>query len=139
MNNLTLTIIKPDAFEKAYEQLIIARISLAEFKTVGMIYTMLTNERAKEFYSIHKDKPFFDDLIKFMTSGTILVCALEKTNAVEDFRELIGDSDPKEAKPGTIRHLYGNGMPDNAIHGSDSNENAKKEILFFFPEMINKF
>lgn len=139
MNNLTLTIIKPDAFGKAYEQLIMARISLAGFKTVGLIHTMLTKERAEEFYDIHKDKPFFNDLIKFMTSGPILISVLEKTDAVEDFRELIGDSDPSIAKPGTIRHLYGTGMPDNAIHGSDSNENAKTEILFFFPEMINKF
>jgi nucleoside-diphosphate kinase len=139
MNNLTLSIIKPDAFEKAQDQLIATRITLAGFRVIGMHYTMLTKEKAEEFYSIHKDKPFFDDLIEFMTSGSILVYALEKDNAVKDFRKLIGDSDPKEADPGTIRHIYGTGMPNNAIHGSDSNENAKTEILFFFPELITKF
>lgn len=139
MNNLTLTIIKPDAYEKGHEQVILARILLAGFKTIAVKYKHLTIEEAKEFYSIHRDKDFFESLISFMTSGTIVVYALEKTNAVKDFRNLIGDSDPKEAKAGTIRHIYGTGMPENAIHGSDSNENAKKEILFFFPELINKF
>ena len=139
MNNLTLTIIKPDAYKSSLEGLILTRFVLEGFKPIAMKYKMLSLEEAKEFYSVHKEKPFFDDLIDFMTSGPLVICALEKPNAVKDFRKLIGDSDPKLAEPGTIRSLYGKGMPENAIHGSDSNENAQKEILFFFPELIQKF
>lgn len=138
MNNLTLTIIKPDAYKNGLDGLISSRFILEGFKPINMKYKMLSVTEAKEFYSVHKEKPFFGDLIDFMTSGPLIIYVLEKPNAVKDFRTLIGDSDPKKAQPGTIRHLYGKGMPDNAIHGSDSNENAKKEILFFFPEMINK-
>jgi nucleoside-diphosphate kinase len=99
---------------------------------------MLNRDQASKFYSIHKGKDFYGDLIKFMTSGPIIVYALEKTNAVEDFRNLIGSTDPKEAKPVTIRSMYGEAVSSNAIHGSDSDDNAKKEILFFFPEIEQK-
>jgi nucleoside-diphosphate kinase len=99
---------------------------------------MLDSQKAKEFYSIHEGKPFFENLIKFMTSGPITVCALQKEKAVEDFRSLIGNTDPIEANAGTIRSMYGKSISSNAIHGSDSDENAKKEILFFFPEMEDK-
>lgn len=133
----TLTIIKPDAFSSDTQ--ILKRISLEGFKTIGIKSTFLNKSQAEEFYSIHKDKPFFSDLIKFMTSGPITVCALEKENAVEDFRNLIGDTDPKKANSGTIRSLYGTSISSNGIHGSDSDLNAKKEILFFFPDLASKF
>jgi nucleoside-diphosphate kinase len=99
---------------------------------------MLTPNQASEFYSVHKSKDFYESLIKYMTSGPIIIYALEKENAVEDFRNLIGSTDPKEALPGTIRSMYGTEVSSNAIHGSDSDENALKEISFFFPELINK-
>ena len=99
---------------------------------------MLTKNQASEFYSVHKDKDFYNDLIKFMTSGPIVIYALEKENSVDDFRKLIGSTDPSEANPGTIRSMYGKAVSSNAIHGSDSDDNAQKEILFFFPEMEQK-
>lgn len=129
----TFTIIKPNAFDKTEQ--ILRRISFEGFQTIGIRSVFLNKEKAENFYSIHKDKDFFSDLIKFMTSGPITICALKKDNAVIDFRNLIGDTDPKEANPGTIRSMYGTDIAENAIHGSDSDENAKKEILFFFPEM----
>jgi len=138
MSRYTLTIIKPDAFSKGYNDPILHRISYEGFSTIGMKVTHLSDDQAKGFYDIHKDKPFFKDLIEFMTSGPIIVCALTKSNAVDDFRNLIGDTDPTECKPGTIRSLYGESISSNAIHGSDSDENALKEISFFFPELIDK-
>lgn len=132
----TLTMIKPDAFASADQ--LIQRISFEGFKTIGMKVTMLTNDKASEFYSIHKSKDFYDDLIKFMTSGPIVAIALQKTNAIEDFRTLIGDTDPQSANPGTIRSMYGSSIASNAIHGSDSDENALKEVAFFFPELIDR-
>ena len=98
-----------------------------------------TEDEAKKFYAIHEGKPFFKDLIKFMTSGRITVLALSYNgDAIKEFRKLIGDTDPKESLPGTIRNLYGTDIGHNAIHGADSPENAKKEILFFFPELKDK-
>lgn len=132
----TLTMIKPDTFASADQ--LIQRISFEGFKTIGMKVTMLTNDKAEEFYSVHKSKDFYDDLIKFMTSGPIVAIALQKTNAIEDFRTLIGDTDPQSANPGTIRSMYGSSIASNAIHGSDSDENAIKEVSFFFPELIDK-
>lgn len=136
MSQFTFTIVKPDAYPSADQ--ISQRITFEGFKVIGMRATMLTPEQAEEFYSIHKGKDFYVDLIKFMTSGPIFVYALQKSNAVEDFRTLIGETDPKEANPGTIRSMYGKSIASNAIHGADSDENALKEISFFFPELIDK-
>jgi len=138
MGKYTLTIIKPDAFGKGYIDPILQRISFEGFRTIGMKMTHLTSDIAGQFYDIHKDKPFYNDLIKFMTSGPICVCALQKDNAVNDFRTLIGETDPNECAAGTIRSMYGESVSSNAIHGSDSDENALKEISFFFPELIDK-
>ena len=136
MKNYTLTMIKPDAYHVADQ--IIKRITFEGFRVISMKAIMLTPNQASEFYSVHKGKDFYESLIKYMTSGPIIIYALEKENAVEDFRNLIGSTDPKEAAPGTIRSMYGTEVSSNAIHGSDSDDNAKKEILFFFPELINK-
>lgn len=138
MGNFTLTIIKPDAFGKGYLDPILQRINYEGFRTIGMKVTYMTNQSAEQFYSVHKEKPFYKDLIKFMTSGPICVCALQKDNAVSNFRSLIGETDPKECAAGTIRSMYGESVSSNAIHGSDSDENAIKEISFFFPELIDK-
>jgi len=132
----TFTIIKPDAYP-AFDQ-ILQRINFEGFRTLGMKATMLTPTQAEEFYSVHKEKDFFSDLIKFMTSGPIVAMCLENDNAVENFRNLIGDTDPIKAQPGTIRSLYGKAVSSNAIHGSDSDENALKETSFFFPELIDR-
>lgn len=134
----TLTIIKPDSFRKGHIDPILQRISYEGYKTIGMKFCQLDNQKASEFYAVHQDKPFYQDLIQFMTSGPIAVCALEKGNAVEDFRRLIGDTDPTKCNPGTIRSMYGESISSNAIHGSDCDENALKEIHFFFPELIDR-
>lgn len=136
MGNYTLTIIKPDAYHVIDQ--ITKRITFEGFRVISMKAIMLTNKQASDFYSIHKEKDFYKDLIKFMTSGPIVIYALEKSNSIEDFRNLIGDTDPNNANPGTIRSMYGKSISSNAIHGSDSDDNAKKEILFFFPEMKQK-
>ncbi|MCX7909662.1 MAG: nucleoside-diphosphate kinase [Ignavibacteria bacterium] len=128
----TLAIIKPDSVEKKVIGEIIKRIEEAGFKILAMKYTKLTEEQAKSFYEIHKDKPFYNDLVKYMTSGPIVPIALEKENAVEEFRTLIGSTDPTKAEEGTIRKLFGTNIERNAIHGSDSPENGEKEVLFFF-------
>ncbi|MGB9770585.1 MAG: nucleoside-diphosphate kinase [Candidatus Kapaibacteriota bacterium] len=128
----TLAIIKPDSVEKRVIGEIIRRIEEAGFKILAMKYTRLNEKQAMAFYEIHKDKPFYFDLVKYMTSGPIVAIALEKGNAVEDFRKLIGSTDPAKAEEGTIRKLYGTNIERNAIHGSDSPENGEKEVLFFF-------
>ncbi|HRW20986.1 MAG TPA: nucleoside-diphosphate kinase [Bacteroidales bacterium] len=128
----TFTIIKPKAIKQGHMIGIFNMIDQAEFKIRAMKMTHMSIDDAKEFYSIHKDKAFFDSLIKFMSSGHVVVAVLEKENAVEDFRNLIGSTNPAEAKPGTIRHKYASSLTENAVHGSDSNENAMKEIAFFF-------
>lgn len=134
MSNKTLAIIKPDAVAKDAAGAIIAKIQEAGFKVLAMKLTKITDSIAKEFYAIHKDRPFYGDLIKYMTSGPVVPVALEKDNAVEEFRKLIGATDPLKADAGTIRALYGTNIEANAIHGSDSDENAKREIAFFFSE-----
>ncbi len=128
----TLAIIKPDSVEKKVIGDIVKRIEEAGFKILGLKLTRLTENQAKAFYEIHKDKPFYNDLVKYMTSGPIVPIALEKENAVEDFRKLIGNTDPAKAEKGTIRNIYGTNIERNAIHGSDSPENGEKEVLFFF-------
>jgi nucleoside-diphosphate kinase len=136
----TFSIIKPDSISKGHQMAILRRIKNSNFNVNGLKHIHLTKEQAEEFYSIHKDKPFFKDLIKFMTSGPVIVLSIHSQgNTVEDFRELIGDTDPNESELGTIRNLYGTDVAHNAIHGADSDENAKKETLFFFPELSSIF
>jgi nucleoside-diphosphate kinase len=131
----TFSIIKPDSMENGHQEAILRRIRNSGFSIASLSNRFLTQEEAKQFYSIHEGKPFFEDLIKFMTSGRIVVLALSYNgDAVNTFRNLIGDTDPSKSQTGTIRNLYGTDIGHNAIHGADSSENAKKEILFFFPE-----
>ena len=131
-NNRTFTMIKPDAVQNGYSGLILAKIEEAGFKIVAMKITKLSKESARLFYEIHQEKPFFDDLVNYMTSGPIIAAILEKENAVLDFRELIGNTNPKEAKEGTIRQMYAKSIDANAIHGSDSDINASIEGEFHF-------
>lgn len=130
--NKTFTMIKPDAVAAGHIGGILDQIISSGFKLVAMKYTYLTPEKAGEFYAVHKERPFYNDLCKFMSSGPIVAAILEKDNAIEDFRKLIGATDPKKADVGTIRQKYANSIEANAIHGSDSDENAKIEGDFFF-------
>jgi len=131
-NNRTFTMIKPDAIANRYAGLILADIEKAGFKIIAMKLTQLTIDKAKSFYEVHENRPFFSDLINYITSGPIIAAILEKENAVEDFRELIGNTNPEEAKEGTIRKMYAKSIDANAIHGSDSDENALIEASFHF-------
>tara|TARA_B100001142_G_scaffold328385_1_gene388339 strand:+ start:6751 stop:7158 length:408 start_codon:yes stop_codon:yes gene_type:complete len=130
--NRTFTMIKPDAMENGYAGLIIAHIEKAGFKLIAMKLTQLDKDSAEKFYEIHKGKVFFNDLIQYITSGPIIAAILEKENAVEDFRKLIGNTNPEEADKGTIRNMYAKSIDANAIHGSDSDENAQIEGDFHF-------
>ncbi|MBA4251687.1 MAG: nucleoside-diphosphate kinase [Chlorobiaceae bacterium] len=132
MSNRTLAILKPDCIRKNLIGKVIAQIQDAGFKVVALRMVKLTPDAAMGFYEIHKERPFFKDLIEYMTSGPCLPIALEKENAVEDFRKLIGATDPQKAAEGTIRKLYAESIQENIVHGSDSDENAAKEILHFF-------
>ena len=134
MNNRTFTIIKPDAVEKGFITSILHKINVSGFKIIGLKLIKLSKIQAEKFYSIHSSKPFFNDLVSFITRGPVVVAALEKQNAVEDFRKLIGSTDPSEAEEGTIRKLHAESKAENGIHGSDSDENAKIEINFHFSE-----
>ncbi len=134
MSNKTLAIIKPDAVGNNVAGAIITKMQEAGFKVLAMKLTKITDSIAKEFYAVHKERSFYGDLIKYMTSGPVVPIALEKENAVEEFRKLIGATDPLKADAGTIRALYGTNIEANAIHGSDSDENANREIAFFFSE-----
>ena len=124
--------IKPDAFEANYSGAIIKIIEEAGFQIKAAKLTKLSTERAGQFYEIHKERPFYDNLINYMSSGPIVAMVLEKENAVEDFRRLIGATNPAEAAEGTIRKLFATSIEANAIHGSDSDENAEIEAGFFF-------
>ena len=132
MSKKTFTMIKPDAVANGYTGGIISKIIEAGFKISAMKLTALSPERAGQFYAIHKARPFYNDLVKYMSSGPIVAAILEKENAVNDFRELIGNTDPTKAAPGTIRNLYAKSIDANAIHGSDSDANAEIEGNFFF-------
>ena len=132
MSNRTLAIIKPDAVKNIYIGQIISKITEAGFKIKGIKMTRLTKDSAGGFYEVHKGKPFYDELVAFMSSGPCVPIALEKDNAVADFRKLIGATDPAKAEEGTIRKLYASSLGENAIHGSDSDENAAIEIAHFF-------
>ena len=133
-SNRTFTMLKPDSIEQGYMLPILNMIKEAGFNIIALKYKKMTKEEAEEFYSIHSDKPFFRDLVQFMTRGPIVAAALEKNNAVDDFRKLIGSTDPVEAEDGTIRKKYAKSKGENAVHGSDSDENAKLEISFHFNE-----
>ncbi len=124
--------IKPDAVANGHTGKIIDHVIQKGYKIVAMKYTRLSEEKAGEFYDIHRERPFFGDLVSFMTSGPIVAMVLEKPNAVLDFREVIGATDPQKAEAGTIRNLYAKSIDANAIHGSDSDENATREASFFF-------
>ena len=130
--NRTFTMLKPDSVEKGNIGAILEKINSAGFRIIAMKYTKLSLEKAQKFYEIHKEKPFFDELVRFMSRSPIVVAILEKDNAVEDFRELIGSTNPAEAKKGTIRNLYATSMGENAVHGSDSDKNAVIEGSFHF-------
>ncbi|SNR39100.1 nucleoside-diphosphate kinase [Lutibacter flavus] len=130
--NRTFTMLKPDAVDKGYIGAILEKINAAGFKIIAMKMTRLTKAGAEEFYKIHKDRPFFGELVDYMTCGPIVSAILEKENAVEDFRVLIGATNPAEAAEGTIRKLYAESIGNNAIHGSDSDENAAIESAFHF-------
>jgi nucleoside-diphosphate kinase len=131
----TFTMLKPDAVNASNTGAITKIIEEAGFRIVAMKKTMLTPERAGEFYAVHKERPFYKDLCKYMSSGSIVPMILEKDNAVEDFRKLIGATDPSKATPGTIRNLFAKSIEANAIHGSDSDENAAIEGNFFFSNL----
>ncbi|MCZ2128886.1 MAG: nucleoside-diphosphate kinase [Bacteroidia bacterium] len=130
--NQTFTMIKPDAVSNGHTGKILDQIITAGFKIKAMKYTRLSQEQAEMFYAIHRERPFFNDLVSFMTSGSIVAAILEKENAVADFRDLIGATDPKKAAPGTIRNRFAESIDANAIHGSDSDENAEIEGNTFF-------
>lgn len=130
--NRTLTMIKPNAVKKGHVGSILEKITSSGFRIVALKMTQLTTDDAKQFYEIHKEKPFYDDLCAFMTSGPIVAAILEKENAVEDFRTLVGATNPEEAAEGTIRKLFAESMTKNAVHGSDSDENARIEAGFHF-------
>lgn len=130
--NRTFTMIKPDAVENGHIGAILDQIIKAGFTVKAMKFTRLSEEMAGQFYDIHRERPFFKDLVTFMSSGPIVAAILEKDNAIEDFRTLIGATDPTKAAPGTIRNLFAKSIDANAVHGSDSNENAAIEGNFFF-------
>jgi nucleoside-diphosphate kinase len=135
MSNRTFTMIKPDAFEKGNSGDILSMIERAGFKIVAMKKTLLSAQKAGEFYAVHSARPFYGELVEFMSSGPIVAAILEKDNAVADFRKLIGATDPSKAEDGTIRKLYAESVGKNAVHGSDSDENAAIEGAFFFSGM----
>jgi len=134
MGNRTFAIIKPDAVRNGDTGKIYDKILKADFKIIAAKLLKLTKAQAEEFYAIHKQRPFYDDLINFMSSGACMILALEKDNAVASWRETIGVTDPKEAAEGTIRKDFATNVQENAVHGSDSDENAEKEIGFFFTQ-----
>lgn len=136
MSNKTLAIIKPDAVNDNHVGEIISMINKAGFKIKALKMIKLSVDAAKAFYEIHKEKPFYGELVDYMTSGPCVPIALEKENAVEDYRKLIGATDPAKAAEGTVRKLYARSVQFNAVHGSDSDENAAREIAFFFSSKV---
>ena len=138
MSNRTFTMIKPDAFKNGYAGAILDRILKEGYTIKALKMIRLTPEKAAEFYAVHKERSFFQELVDFMSQGPIITAILEKDNAVEDFRKLIGATDPAKAAEGTIRKLFATSVGENAIHGSDSDENAKIEGDFMF-SMLEQF
>ena len=135
MSNRTFTMIKPDATSKSYTGAILDQIIKAGFAVKAMKWTRLTTEQAGEFYAVHKERPFYGELVEFMSSGPIVAAILEKDNAVSDFRTLIGATNPAQAEEGTIRKNFAASVGENAVHGSDSDENAAIEGNFFFSNL----
>jgi len=131
-NNITFTMLKPDSVEKGNIGAILEKITSSGFRIVAMKLTQLTTADAEAFYAIHKDRQFFGDLVTYMTRGPIVAAILEKDNAVEDFRALIGATNPTEAAEGTIRNMFADSISENAVHGSDSDDNAAIESAFHF-------
>ena len=132
MSNRTFTMIKPDAFSKGHSGAIIDKIIKSGFRIVALKLTQLSAAKAGEFYAVHSQRPFYGELVSFMSSGPIIAAILEKDNAVADFRKLIGATDPAKADEGTIRKLFAASVGENAVHGSDSDDNAQIEGDFFF-------
>ncbi|UCE93843.1 MAG: nucleoside-diphosphate kinase [Flavobacteriaceae bacterium] len=132
VTNRTFTMLKPDSLEKGNTGAILEKINASGFKIVAMKQTQMSRRDAETFYAIHKERPFFADLVEYMTRGPIVAAILEKENAVEDFRTLIGATNPEDAAEGTIRKMYATSISENAVHGSDSNENAFIEGSFHF-------
>ena len=135
MSKRTFTMIKPDAFSKGHTGGILDQIIKAGFRIVSLKLTSLTAEKAGEFYAVHKERPFYGELVSFMSSGPLVAAILEKDNAVASFRELIGATDPAKAAEGTIRKIFASSLGENAVHGSDSDENAAIEGSFFFSQL----
>jgi len=133
--NRTFTMVKPEAVENSNSGAILAKIEEAGFRIVAMKKLHLSAERAGKFYEVHSERPFYGELVDYMSSGPIVAVVLEKSNAVADFRTLIGATDPSEAADGTIRKLFAESKAKNAVHGSDSDENAAIEASFFFAEL----
>jgi nucleoside-diphosphate kinase len=135
MSNRTFTMIKPDATSKGYTGAILDQLIKGGFSVKAMKWTKLTKEQAGEFYAVHKERPFYGELVEFMSSGPIVAAILEKENAVADFRKLIGATNPAQADEGTIRKQFAASVGENAVHGSDSDENAAIEGDFFFSKL----
>jgi len=135
MSKQTFTMIKPDAMKNGHAGAIIDRITKEGFRIVAMKLTKLSSEKAGEFYAIHKERPFYGELVQFMSSGPIIAAILEKENAVTSFRDLIGATNPAQASEGTIRKLFATSVGENAVHGSDSDANATIEGNFFFSNL----
>lgn len=133
--NITFTMIKPDAVEANNIGPILSMINKAGFRILAMKYMRLTKEQAGDFYAVHRERPFFGELVDYMSSGPIVAAILSKDNAVADYRQLIGATDPTKADEGTIRRLFAKSIAANAVHGSDSNENAQIESNFFFSHL----
>lgn len=134
VTNKTFTMLKPDSVENGNIGAILEKITASGFRIVAMKLTQLTNTDAEAFYAVHKERPFFGELVKYMTRGPIVAAILEKENAVQDFRTLIGATNPAEAAEGTIRNMFAESISQNAVHGSDSNENAVIESMFHFSQ-----
>jgi nucleoside-diphosphate kinase len=130
----TLTILKPDSVSAGKAGAILAHLEKEGFRILGMRKTRLAPEQARAFYAVHRERPFYEALVKFMTEGPVVVAALEREDAVAHLRRTMGATDSRKADPGTVRQLFGTDIERNAIHGSDSKENAAKEVAFFFPE-----
>jgi nucleoside-diphosphate kinase len=130
----TLSIIKPDACEQNLIGRIVARLEEGGLRVAAMRKTHLTRGQAEQFYAVHRERPFYSDLVEFMTRSPCVVMALEGEDAIARNREIMGATDPAQAAPGTVRDLYGTNVQENAVHGSDSAENAKIEVSYFFPE-----
>ena len=132
ISNYTFSIIKPDAVRSGKTGPILSMINEAGFEIAAMKMLRLTREQGEEFYAVHRERSFYQALVEFMTSGPVVVMALRHDNAVEQFRKLIGNTDPAKAEPGTVRAEFATDIQMNAVHGSDSDENADREIKFFF-------